>query len=85
MTIVNGHLDLAHDLLERDLNAATLTGITPLYATIDVRWAPHASYPQPSTEQEKISYLDLMKALLKRGANLNVCLGSEAVVSLVVQ
>ena len=79
MAIVNGHLDLAHGLLERgaDPNAATLTGITPLYATIDVRWAPHASYPQPSTEQEKISYLDLMKALLKRGANPNVRLGAK--------
>ena len=74
MAIVNGRLDLANDLLERgaDPNLATLTGLTPLYATIDVRWAPHASYPQPSTEQEKINYLDLMRALLKRGANPNV-------------
>jgi ankyrin len=77
MAIVNAHLDLANVLLERgaDPNAATLTGITPLYATIDVQWAPHTSYPQPSTEQEKISYLDLMKALLKRGANPNARLG----------
>lgn len=79
MAIVNGHLDLASDLLERgaDPNVATLTGLTPLYATIDVRWAPHASYPQPRTEQEKIGYLDLLKALLKRGANPNVRLGAK--------
>ena len=79
IAIVNGHLDLASDLLERgaDPNIATLTGLTPLYATIDVRWAPHASYPQPRTEQEKIGYLDLMKALLKRGANPNVRLGAK--------
>jgi ankyrin repeat protein len=77
MAIVNGHLDLANVLLERgaDPNSATLTGITPLFATIDVQWAPHTSYPQPSTEQEKISYLDLMKALLKHGANPNARLG----------
>lgn len=77
IAIVNGHLDLASDLLERgaDPNVATLTGLTALYATIDVRWAPHASYPQPRTEQEKISYLELTKALLKGGANPNVRLG----------
>ncbi|MCU1264393.1 MAG: ankyrin repeat protein [Acidobacteria bacterium] len=77
MAIVNGHLDLGKDLLDRgaDPNLATLTGLTALYATIDVQWAPHASYPQPSTEQDKIGYLDLMKALLKHGANANTRLG----------
>ena len=73
MAIVNGHLDLAKSLLDRgaDPNLATLAGLTALYATVDLQWAPHASYPQPSTEQEKIGYRDLMKALLERGANVN--------------
>lgn len=77
MAIVNGHLDLANSLLERgaDPNLPTLGGLTALYATVDVQWAPHASYPQPSTEQENIGYLDLMKALLKRGAKANDQLG----------
>jgi len=77
MAIANGHLDLANSLLERgaDPNLSTLGGLTALYATLDVQWAPHASYPQPSTEQEKIGYLDLMKALLKRGAKANDRLG----------
>ena len=73
MAVVNGHLDLAMRLLERraDPRLATLTGLTALYAAVDVQWAPHASYPQPVTEGEKTSYLDLMKALLERGADAN--------------
>ena len=66
MAIINGHLDLAKYLLDHgaDPNLATVAGLTALYATIDVQWAPHAWFPQPNTDQEKISYLDLMKALL---------------------
>jgi ankyrin repeat protein len=77
IAIINGHLDLARSLLERgaDPNLATLTGVTALYATVDVQWAPHASYPQPNLEQEKTSYLDLMKALLERGVAVNAQLG----------
>jgi ankyrin repeat protein len=45
--------------------------MTALYAAIDVQWAPKAWFPQPSTEQEKVGYLDLMKALLMKGAPVN--------------
>ena len=48
-----------------------------MYATIDVQWAPHAWFPQPSTEQEKVAYLDLMKALIAKGANVNAKLGKK--------
>jgi uncharacterized protein len=79
MAIINGHLDLASYLLDRgaDPNLATLTGLTALYAAIDVQWAPHAAFPQPSTEQEKVSYLDLIKALIERGANVNARIGEK--------
>ena len=71
--IINGHLDLANYLLNHgaDPNLATEAGLTALYATVDVQWAPKAWFPQPSTDQEKTSYLDLMKALLVKGANVN--------------
>lgn len=73
MAIVNGRLDLAMYLLGRgaDPNAATEAGITPLYATVDVQWAANTPHPQPRTEEEKTGYLELMRALLKRGANPN--------------
>jgi ankyrin repeat protein len=79
MAVANGHLDLAMYLLNRGANPnlATQTGLNALYATIDVQWAPHAAFPQPSIEQEKVGYLDLMKALLERGANINALLGEK--------
>lgn len=79
MAIINGHLDLAMYLLNRGANPnlPTISGLTALYATIDVQWAPHASYPQPSTEQEQTKYLELVKALLDHGANVNARLGEK--------
>jgi ankyrin repeat protein len=77
--ISNGHLSLAKYFLDHgaDPNLASLSGLTPLYATIDVQWAPKAWFPQPSTDQEKVGYLELMKALLDKGANVNAQVGEK--------
>jgi ankyrin repeat protein len=77
--IMNGHLDLAKYLLDHgaDPNLAGLSGLTALYATVDVQWVPKTWFPQPSVEQEKVSYLDLMKALLNHGANVNAPIGEK--------
>jgi ankyrin repeat protein len=48
--------------------------MTALYAVVDSKWAPHAWFPQPSTEQEKTGHLDLMKALLAKGADSNAAI-----------
>lgn len=74
IAIVNGHYDVAKLLLDRgaDPNLLTTYGLGPLYATIDVQWAPKAWYPQPDTSQQKTTYLDLLTVLLDRGANPNV-------------
>jgi ankyrin repeat protein len=79
MAIVNGHLDLAKMLLDRgaDPNIVSEAGLTALYTTIDVQWAPHAWFPQPITDQEQVTYLDLMKALLAHGADVNAKLGKK--------
>ncbi len=79
MAITNGHLEMAKYLLDHcaDPNLAGVEGLAPLYATIDVQWAPHAWFPQPSTEQEKVAYLDLMKALIAKGANVDAKLGKK--------
>ena len=69
---INGHFDLAKWLLEQgaDPNAAASNGVTPLYAALNVTWAPRALYPQPRAfNQQQITYLDFMKALLEKGAN----------------
>jgi ankyrin repeat protein len=79
MAISNGHLTLAKYLLDHgaDPKLAAVSGLTALYATIDVQWAPKAWFPQPSTDQEKVTYLELMRALLEHGANVNAEVGEK--------
>ncbi len=71
---VNGQFDLASTLLERGANPNLVAenGVGPLYATINLMWAPRAGYPQPRAHMnQKASYLDLMKRLLDAGADPN--------------
>ena len=79
MAIINGHLDIAKFLVAQgaDPNLASLSGVTPLYAAIDVQWAPKAWYPQPGVDQEKTRYLELMDSLLAKGASVNAQLGEK--------
>ena len=79
MAIINGHLDLGKMLLDHGANPnlANVWGLAALYATVDVQWAPYAWFPQPITAQENITYLELMKALIAKGADVNAKLGKK--------
>ena len=71
---INGHFDLARFLLEHgaDPHQASENGATPLYAALNCEWAPKALYPQPRAYvNQTVTYLDLMRALLDRGADPN--------------
>jgi ankyrin repeat protein len=71
---VNGQFDLASLLLDRgaDPNLVAENGVGPLYATINLAWAPRAGYPQPRAQaNQKLSYLEYMKRLLDAGADPN--------------
>jgi ankyrin repeat protein len=75
MAVINGHFDLAAALLDRgaDPSRASDNGVTPLFAALNVQWAPRALYPQPRTYlQQKLTYLDLMKRFLDQGVDPNV-------------
>ena len=71
---LNGHFDLALELLEMgaDPNLASAPGATPLYAAVHLQWVPKSFYPQQrAIEQQNATYLELMEALLKGGADPN--------------
>ena len=74
MAAINGYFDLVALLLERgaDPNLASDAGATPLYAVLNMHWAPKARHPQPlEHEQQETGYLVLMRALLDAGADVN--------------
>jgi len=74
VALINGHLDLAAYLVEKGANPnlASDAGVSPLYATLNVQWAPIAAYPQPRAHlQQSRTYLDVMKLLLDKGADPN--------------
>jgi ankyrin repeat protein len=71
---INGHFDLAKALLDRgaDPKLAAENGVTPLYAVLNCQWSPKVNYPQPTAyQQQQTTYLDLMTALLDKGADPN--------------
>jgi ankyrin repeat protein len=75
LATINGQFDVAMKLIERgaDVNRASLAGATPLYTTINTQWSPRSRFPQPQAVQvQRASYIDVMKALLAKDANVNV-------------
>jgi ankyrin repeat protein len=79
LAIANGHYDTARAILEAGANPnlANVMGVTALYATIDVQWAPHEWSPEPVVAQEHTGYLELMQMLLDHKADPNARLGRK--------
>jgi len=72
VAIINGQYDLANALLSRgaDPNLVSDDGVSPLFAVLNNEWQLRTWYPQPTASaQQRASYLDLMEALLKAGAD----------------
>jgi ankyrin repeat protein len=72
--VINGNFDVAKALLDRgaDPNLTAVSGAAPLYAVLNVVWAPRSVRPQPRAQlNQKLSYLDMMRALLDKGADPN--------------
>ena len=81
---INGHFDLAKFLLDKGANPnlAADNGATPLYAAMNVRMGAEgaAIRSRARTSNQQTTYLDLMKALLDKGADPNARLNEEALV-----
>jgi len=75
MAIINAQFDLALRFIERGASpnlAAAVNGVTPLWAAINAQWQPRTRFPQPEEHDlQRATYLDVMKALLKAGADPN--------------
>ncbi len=80
MAIINGHYDLATYLLEKGANpnAAAFNGVAPLFAVLNLQWSPKSLYPSPKAhQQQQTSYLEMMQALLDKGADPNARVGRK--------
>ncbi len=80
IAIINGHFDLAMYMLEKgaDPDATAFNGVTPLYGVLNIQWAPKSLYPSPKAyQQQTTTYLDLMQALLDKGADANARVGRK--------
>jgi ankyrin repeat protein len=77
--IINGHYDAARFLLDKgaDPNLADKTGRAALYAAVDAHTMPASNRPSPDESGNEISSLDLVKALITRGGDVNVQLKTQ--------
>ena len=71
IAIANGHYTVAKYLLDvgADPNVENVDGLAPLYATINMRFAPVSWAPNPRTDQERVDAVTLVAALLDAGAD----------------
>ena len=73
MTLLNGHFDLALELIARGADpdpAAFTDGATPLFATLQTQWAPKSNYPQPrAQDRQQAGHIEVLQALLEAGAD----------------
>jgi ankyrin repeat protein len=79
--VINGHYDVAEELVKAgaDNNLADRTGMTPLYAAVDMHTMP-ASYGRPAPSPRVINgSVDAARMLLAHGANPNARLKSPII------
>jgi ankyrin repeat protein len=73
--VINGQFDMAMMLIQRGANPNLVSkkdGVSPLWSAVNTMWQPRTRFPQPQEmELQKHTYLEVMQALLDKGANVN--------------
>jgi ankyrin repeat protein len=73
--IINGQFDMAMMLIQRGADPNLVSkkdGVSPLWSAVNTMWQPRTRFPQPQEmELQKHTYLEVMQALLDKGANVN--------------
>jgi uncharacterized protein len=81
MAVINGQFDMAMFLIEKGADpniAAKGNGAFPLWSAVNTQWQPRTRFPQPQEmERQTATYLDVMKALLDKGADPNLRMRSH--------
>ena len=75
MAAINGQFDLAMKLIAKGANPNIVSdaGASALFAVLERKWAPKASYAHPiEHQQQQTTHLDLIRALLESGADPNI-------------
>ena len=75
MAAINGQFDLAMKLIEKGANPNMVSdaGASPLFAVLERKWAPKASYAHPiEHQQQQAIHLDVIRTLLESGADPNI-------------
>src|SRR4029079_17948081 len=81
VAIINAHYDLAAVLLEKgaDPNAGDVTGMTPLYAAVDLNTFPDTPGRPAPKPAGKLDTLEIVGTLLAHGANPKAALTAHTI------
>jgi uncharacterized protein len=79
MALINGHYDFAVFMIDQgaDPNIADETGRAPLFAAVDDHTMPESNLPAPREIDNNLTSMDVIKALLAHGANVNAQLKKQ--------
>jgi uncharacterized protein len=82
IAVINAHYDLADVLLEKGANPdiGDVTGMTPLYAAVDLNSFPDTPGRPAPKPAGALDTVDMVKTLLRHGANPNVRLRAPILV-----